>query len=354
MPEVGLRPEAGLFWGLLPGPEVPGRHVGGGASLGGLGRACRISQGCSQGWAFRPGMPPCAVIQVHVLTGVWSGRACRPVLAPGKAVHQAHHPCYEIRHAGQLSAMQVLTPSAACQSGHACEPCSPVGAPYSPSPCAKQPFRPTLPPRAATKMHHSPPGPRGHTRCHCCHNAIPQRHKIPQNHTVQPGSNGLPTSALGTLAAGAGATGRQLSRNLGTSLLNQDFLPDLREQRASVAEAECSTLADSRFRGCLALLVEAAAATMPPWPCSATAAHFRKVRNQCRSLPAASMLAQACSIWVPCAVAACIDLTETQHTCIGRQDMGAALRLWPCSTRMSKLHCERHWTPCNTDSLENV
>ena len=94
------------------------------------------------------------------------------------------------------------------------------------------------------------------------------------------GSYGLPTSGLGALAAGAGATGRQLSRNLGTSLLNKDFLPDLREQRASVAEAECSTLAESRFRGCLAMLVEAAAAAMPPWPCSATAAHFKLAQNQ--------------------------------------------------------------------------
>ena len=71
--------------------------------------------------------------------------------------------------------------------------------------------------------------------------------------------------------------GRQLSRNLGTSRLNSDFLPDLREQRASVAEAECSTLAGSWFRGCLALLVEAAATAMPPWPCSAIAAYSQMV-----------------------------------------------------------------------------
>ena len=59
---------------------------------------------------------------------------------------------------------------------------------------------------------------------------------------------GLPTSGLGTLAADAGAMGRQLSRNLGTRRLNRDVLPDLREQRASIAEAECSTLAEFRSR----------------------------------------------------------------------------------------------------------
>ena len=81
---------------------------------------------------------------------------------------------------------------------------------------------------------------------------------------------GLPTWGLGALAAGAGAMGRQLSRHLGVRRQNRDFL---REQQASVAEAECSTLAAVRLRGWSALLAEAAAAAMPPWPCSATAAH---------------------------------------------------------------------------------
>ena len=56
------------------------RRVGGGASDGGLGRACRISQGCGQGWACRPRGPPRAVIQVHVPPNAPSGKACRPVL----------------------------------------------------------------------------------------------------------------------------------------------------------------------------------------------------------------------------------------------------------------------------------
>ena len=53
---------------------------------------------------------------------------------------------------------------------------------------------------------------------------------------------GLPTWGLGVLAAGAGAMGRQLSRHLGVRRLKTDFLPDLREQQASVADAESSTL----------------------------------------------------------------------------------------------------------------
>ena len=43
--------------------------------------------------------------------------------------------------------------------------------------------------------------------------------------------------------------GRQLSRNLGKRRLKKDFLPCFGAQLASVAEAECSTLAELRLRG---------------------------------------------------------------------------------------------------------
>ena len=159
------------------------RRVGGGASDGGLGRACRISQGCGQGWACRPRGPPCAVTQMHVPPNAWSGRACRPVLplcramqmhpatplsggtcwpmtpahlkpcsfsrphlsaqaghaGPGRAVLPPRHPCCQIRSASQLSAMQVLTTSAVRQAGHAGQPCGHKGTPCSPTFCARQP-----------------------------------------------------------------------------------------------------------------------------------------------------------------------------------------------------------------------
>ena len=76
---------------------------------------------------------------------------CRPVLPPGKAVQQAHHPCYQMGHAGDFTAMQVLTTSAVCHAGHAGQPCSPVNTCYSPSPCARQPCSPALPPMRSHK-----------------------------------------------------------------------------------------------------------------------------------------------------------------------------------------------------------
>lgn len=41
------------------------------------------------------------------------------------------------------------------------------------------------------------------------------------------------------------------------------------------------------------------------------------------------------------------------RTCVGRQDMGAALKWLPIFTmRASKMHCARHWKACNTDAIE--
>ena len=60
---------------------------------------------------------------------------------------------------------------------------------------------------------------------------------------------GVPTSGFGDFAAGADAMGRQPFKHLGTRSLNRDFMPDLREQLASLAEAECTTLAEFRCRG---------------------------------------------------------------------------------------------------------
>ncbi len=179
--------------------------------MGGFGRACRNSQGCTQGWACRPRMPPCAAKQVHMPSGIssggtcrpalplcramqvhpasptplsgelapmtpphmqpccfsrrvcLSGRACRPVLLSGRAVHQPHHPCYQVEHAGQLAAMQVPTTSAVCQAGHAGQPCSHVDTTHSPTPCARQPCRPALPPMCSHKG--APLTPRS-TRAH--------------------------------------------------------------------------------------------------------------------------------------------------------------------------------------------
>ena len=305
--------EGGLLCGPPPAPEVSVQRLGRGASDGGLGRACRISQGCEQGWACRPRMPPWAVMQVHVPPNARSGRAGRLVLPLCRAMqmHPAtplsggtgwpvtpahlesccfshphvsvqaghagqccflaepsfnpHHPCCQIWHAGRLSALAgahnlscvrqgalqpcryTLQPHTLCQAGmqtQAASLCSHRYAPLAPTSTGAPPL-----PLIAQCYRHG--DAQSHKATQCCQAARQQMF-------------GLPTSGVCALAAGAGARGRQLSRNLGTRRLNTDFLPDFGEQLASVAETECSTLAEFRFRGWLAVLVEAAAAAMPP------------------------------------------------------------------------------------------
>ena len=99
-----------------------------------VGRAMRMHPASSTPFQVGICLNTCSRAVLHV-----PGRACWPVLFPGRAVLPPHHPCRQIGPASQLSAMQVLTASAVWQAGHAGQPCSHAGAPCSPSSCARQP-----------------------------------------------------------------------------------------------------------------------------------------------------------------------------------------------------------------------